>query len=59
MALLLALPLRWLLPPGIPGLLMMGCTATLVLCGFALTLLVNDSERAALRSMARRLIPGA
>ncbi len=58
-ALLLALPLRWLLPPGVPGLLLMACAATLVLFGFALTLLVNDGERAALRSVARRMLPGA
>lgn len=57
-ALMLALPLRWLLPGGVPGLLLTGCAAALVLFGFALTLLVNDSERAALRSAARRLLPG-
>ncbi len=58
-ALLMTLPLRWLLPPGVPGLLTMACTATLVLFGFALTLLVNESERETLRSMARRLLAGA
>lgn len=58
-ALLLALPLRWLLPPGVPGLLVLASAATLVLCTFAITLLVNDSERAALRSAAKRWLPGA
>jgi O-antigen/teichoic acid export membrane protein len=58
-ALLLVLPLRWLLPPGVPGLLMLAGAASLALLGFALTLLVNDSERATLHSAARRLLPGA
>jgi O-antigen/teichoic acid export membrane protein len=58
-ALLLVLPLRWLLPPGVPGLLMLAGAAVLALLGFALTLLVNDSERATLHSAARRLLPGA
>jgi hypothetical protein len=58
-ALLLALPLRWMMPPGVPGLLLLAGAASLALIGFALTLLVNDSERAALHSAARRLLPGA
>ena len=57
-ALLLALPLRWLLPAGVAGLLALTSAAMLVLCAFAMTLLVNDSERAALRSVARRWLPG-
>jgi hypothetical protein len=38
---------------------MLAGAAVLALLGFALTLLVNDSERATLHSAARRLLPGA
>ncbi len=57
-ALLLVLPLKWLMPPGVPGLLILGGAAVISLCAMAVVLLSNDAERTGLRSVARRLLPG-
>lgn len=58
-ALLFVLPLKWLLPAGLPSLIALGFSALLALSIFALAFLVSDGERATLRSAARRLLPGA
>ena len=54
MALLLTLPLKWLLPSGVSGLLMLVAAALALQSLFALALLMNDAERGALLAIARR-----
>ncbi len=58
-ALLLALPLKWLLPDTLGGLLALASAGALLLLGGGLAFIVRVDERAALRAVSRRLMPGA
>ncbi len=58
-ALLLALPLKWILPDTLAGLLLLAGAGGLLLLGGGLVFIARVDERAALRSMSRRLLPGA
>jgi Na+-driven multidrug efflux pump len=56
-ALLIALPLRWMMNDGLVSLIIQVTGATLVLCLFGFIFLSNDSERMLVVSAVRRLIP--
>lgn len=57
-ALLLALPLKWLVPDTLAGLLLLCSVGGLLLVTGGLTFIVRVDERAALRAMSRWLMPG-
>jgi O-antigen/teichoic acid export membrane protein len=57
-ALLLALPLKWLLPDTPGGLLVLAGSGSLLLLIGGLAFIVRVDERAALRAASRRLMPG-
>ncbi len=57
-ALLLALPLKWLLPDTLAGLLLLAAAGALLLLAAGLAFIVRVDERAALRLASRRLMPG-
>jgi len=54
---LILLPCKWLLPQGLTSTLLMVAVAGMVLVLAGLAFVVNVDERAALRSVARRLVP--
>jgi hypothetical protein len=56
-ALLIALPLRWVVDAGVLGLLIQLSGASVVLCVFGFIFLSNDAERILVLSVVRRLIP--
>ncbi len=58
-ALLLALPLKWMLPDTLAGLLLLAAAGAALLLVAGLVFIVRVDERAALRSASRRLMPGA
>ncbi len=58
-ALLLALPLKWLLPDTLAGLSLLAGIGSLLLLAGGLAFIVRVDERAALRAASRRLMPGA
>ncbi len=55
---LLVLPLTWLLPDTLSGLLLLAATSGLLLGAAGLAFIVRTDERAALLSVTRRLVPG-
>jgi Na+-driven multidrug efflux pump len=56
-ALLIALPLRWVMNDGLISLLIQFSAAALVMCLFGFIFLSNVSERILVLSAVRRLIP--
>ncbi len=56
-ALLIALPLRWVVDASVLGLLIQLSGASVVLCLFGFIFLSNDAERILVLSVVRRLIP--
>lgn len=56
---LLVLPLKWLLPESLAGLLLLAAAGGLLLGVAGLMFIVRREERAALLSVTRRLVPGA
>jgi hypothetical protein len=58
-ALLLLLPLKWLLPADVTGTLTLVCMALLSLGLAGLAFIISVDERAALLASVRRLYPGA
>lgn len=58
-ALLLALPLKWLVADTLAGLLLLAGVGGLLLIVGGLVFIIRVDERAALRTMSRRLIAGA
>ena len=56
-ALLITLPLRWVMNDGLVSLLIQVSGAALVLCLFGFVFLSNDTERILVLSVVRRLIP--
>ena len=56
-ALLIALPLRWVMNDGLVSLLIQVSGAAFVLCLFGFIFLSNDAERILVLSAVRRLIP--
>jgi hypothetical protein len=55
---LLVLPLKWLLPDTLAGLLLLAATSGLLLSIAGLAFIARTDERAALLSVTRRLVPG-
>ncbi len=58
-ALLLALPLKWLLPDSVVGLLSLASGGALLLLAGGAAFIVRSDERHALRLASRRFMPGA
>jgi len=56
-ALLIALPLRWLMNDGLVSLLIQVSGAAIVVCLFGFIFLSNDSEKILVLSLVRRFIP--
>ena len=56
--LLLTLPLKWILPKSLSGLLLLTVASSVALMGAGLSLVMRMDERAALLSATRRMMPG-
>jgi hypothetical protein len=56
-AMLIVLPLRWMIPNSVIGLLIQVSSATFVLCLFGFIFLSKESEKNLVISVARRLFP--